>query len=158
MMNVLLIGNLILAKTYLADVSIECSNSPQGEMNLCRVRLHVLYVICEGKAVLVTAHAWLCAPRLSAVWVPWGLFNLALPSSFLYVADLTVGQLIPAVSIKALFLRCCTYAYSDSLSTSSIALFARCKTIVPTQFIGWLLVHACSAMADLSVRLFMQHP
>ena len=33
MVKVLLIDNLIL-KTYLADVSIGCSNPPQGEMNL----------------------------------------------------------------------------------------------------------------------------
>ena len=33
MMKVLLIDNLNL-KTYLADVSIGCSNPPQGEMNL----------------------------------------------------------------------------------------------------------------------------
>ena len=33
MMMVLLVDNLNL-KTYLADVSIGCSNPPQGEMNL----------------------------------------------------------------------------------------------------------------------------
>ena len=39
MMKVLLIDNLNL-KTYLADVSIGCSNPPQGEMNLDWMELY----------------------------------------------------------------------------------------------------------------------
>ena len=45
--------------------------------------------------------------------------------------------------------------FSDSLRTSSMALFARCKTFVsgPIKLIGWSFVHACSAMADLYVKV-----
>ena len=39
MMKVLLIDNLNL-KTYLVDISIGCSNPPQGEMNIDWMRLH----------------------------------------------------------------------------------------------------------------------
>ena len=41
---------------------------------------------------------------------------------------------------------------SASFMTSSMVRLARCKIFVSAQLIGWSFIHACSVMADLSVR------
>ena len=44
--------------------------------------------------------------------------------------------------------------FSASFMTSSMVQLVRCRTLIPAQLTGWLLVQVCSAMVDLSMRHF----
>ena len=79
---------------------------------------------------------------------------LAPPLNFLYVAIQQSGSSKPLSRLKRSlsgFVR----MFSDSFMTSSMVRLARCRTFVASQRMGWSFVHACSAIADLSVRPFL---
>ena len=95
--------------------------------------------------LVTTAHVRTCALHLP--------LKLAPPPNFLYVATQLSGSSYLLSRLKRVSSGVIRML-SDSFRTSSMVLLARCKTFVPVQFIGWSFVHACSAMADLSVRHF----
>ena len=88
------------------------------------------------------------APR-RFVRAPLALLKLAPPFSFLYVAIQQLGSSYPLSRLKRVSSGV-VCMLSDSLRTSSMALFARCKIFISAQLIGWSFIHACSGMADLS--------
>ena len=90
------------------------------------------------------ATAWACRRR--------ALLKLAPPFSFLYVAIQQSGSSYPLSLLKRGVVR----MLGASFMTSSMVRLARCKIFVSAQLIGWSFAHACSAMADLSVRYLVQ--
>ena len=79
-------------------------------------------------------------------------FMLAPPFSFLYVAIQQSGSSYPLSRLKHV----CSGVVrmlSASFMTSSMFLLARCRMFVPAQLIWWSFACACSAIADLSMRL-----
>ena len=93
------------------------------------------------------APAWACRRR--------ALLKLAPPLSFLYVAIQQSGSSYPLSLLKRASSGV-VRMLSASFMTSSMVRLARCKIFVLVQLIGWSFAHACSAMADLSVRYLVQ--
>ena len=93
------------------------------------------------------ATAWACRRR--------ALLKLALPFSFLNVAIQQSGSSYPLSLLKRASSGV-VRMLSASVMTSSMVWLARCKIFVSAQLIGWSFAHACSAMADLSVRYLVQ--
>ena len=96
------------------------------------------------------------APRAS-VWVcrRRALLKLAPPFNFLNVAIQQSGSSYPLSLLKRASSGV-VRMLSASFMTSSIVRLARHKIFVSAQLIGWSFAHVCSAMADLSVRYFVQ--
>ena len=93
------------------------------------------------------ATAWACRRR--------ALFKLAPPFNFLNVAIQQSGSSYPLSLLKHASSGV-VRMLSASFITSSMVRLARCKIFVSAQLIGWSFPHACSAMADLSVRHLVQ--
>ena len=83
------------------------------------------------------------------------LLKLAPPFNFLNVAIQQSGSSYPLSLLKRASSGV-VRMLSASFMTSSIVRLARCKIFVSAQLIGWSFVHACSAMADSSVRHLVQ--
>ena len=99
----------------------------------------------SGLAPRITA--WACCRR--------ALLKLASPFSFFNVAIQQSGSSYPLSLLKHASSGV-VHLLSASFMTSSMVRLARCKILVSAQLIGWSFTHACSAMADLSVRYLVQ--
>ena len=91
--------------------------------------------------------AWACRRRV--------LLKLAPPFSFSYVAIQQSGSSYPLSLLKRASSGV-VRMLSASFMTSSMVRLARCKIFVSAQLNGLSFAHACSAMADLSVRYLVQ--
>ena len=96
------------------------------------------------------------APRTS-VWacLRQALLKLAPPFNFLNVAIQQWGSSYPLSLLKRASSGV-VRMLSASYMTSSIVRLARGKIFASAQLTGWPFAHACSAMADLSVRHLVQ--
>ena len=162
--NVLLIDNLIL-KPYIADVSIGCSNPPQGEMNVNWVRLYIFYVFDRAKYTKLVNQFWLlCMPGRGtrcphAAWVLLALLKLALPFSFLYVVIQQSGSSYFSIKARPLVLYVWPCPPPESAEKKSLYLrnylifkaeTTHCCTPVEDylkQSYGWLICEALYACA-----------
>ena len=93
------------------------------------------------------AHTWACRR--------WALLKLAPPFNFLNVAIQQSGRSYPLSLLKRASSDV-VHMLTTSFVTSSVVRRARCKIFVLAQLIWWSFAHAWSAMADLSVRHFVQ--
>ena len=96
------------------------------------------------------------APRATA-WAccRWALLKLAPSFSFLYVAIQQSGGSYPLSLLKRASSGV-VRMHSASFMTSFMVRLAHCIIFVSAQLIGWSFAHACSAMADLSIRYLVQ--
>ena len=93
------------------------------------------------------ATMWACRQR--------GLLKLAPPFNVFNVAIQQSGSSYPLSLLKRVSSGI-VGMLSASFMTSSMVRLAGCKIFVLVQLIGWSFAHACSAMADLSVRHLVQ--
>ena len=77
------------------------------------------------------------------------------PLSFLDVAIQQLGMSYPPSRLKC-ELSGVVRMQIASFTTNSIVQLACCSILVSSQWMGWSSVQACSAMADLSMKAFMQ--